>query len=411
MRRACIACAAGLFLSVSAYAADASPALGGLAQALARAWSLSPQAAAGEARQAEALANREVASGLTPEPLSVSIGSRNDRLARDVGKQEYEVEVAAPLWLPGQRNAREAEAESRLDETSARLAALRLDLAAEVREAWWALAAARNADILSARRLDTARALASDVRRRYEVGDLSRIDANLAQVEVHVATAESIDAQGALQQAEQVLHKLTGVLAPAVLDEEAAVSPRSPNTSPTESEIHPALAAAAAAARSARAKVKVASESRRAAPELALRVLRERNDSNEPYGNTLGIRLKIPLSSGSLARREIAAAQAEADQAEAEVLRVETRVQLEMQRARGTLAASEQQLAMARGRLALATENLRLAEKAFSLGETELATLLRIRAAALDAEGFLARQQLARAAAISRLNQSLGVLP
>ena len=66
---------------------------------------------------------------------------------------------------------------------------------------------------------------------------------------------------------------------------------------------------------------------------------------------------------------------------------------------------------MAQERRQLSAENLRLSEKAFSLGESDLATLLRIRAAAFDAEAFLDRQRVARAAAISRLNQALGVLP
>jgi cobalt-zinc-cadmium efflux system outer membrane protein len=157
--------------------------------------------------------------------------------------------------------------------------------------------------------------------------------------------------------------------------------------------------------------VTVADESRRAAPELALRVVRERGDFAEPYANTVGIRLKIPFSSGPLVRRETSAAKADADQADAEMVRAQTRIQLEAERADRALASSERQFLMAQERRQLSAENLRLSEKAFSLGESDLATLLRIRAAAFDAEAFLDRQRVARAAAISRLNQALGVLP
>jgi cobalt-zinc-cadmium efflux system outer membrane protein len=133
----------------------------------------------------------------------------------------------------------------------------------------------------------------------------------------------------------------------------------------------------------------VADESRRAAPELALRVVRERDDDSVSYGNTVGIRLKIPFSSGAQVRRETSAAQAEADQADAEMLRTQTRVRLEAERAQRALAAAERQLFMAQERLSLSAENLHLNEKAFSLGESDLATLLRLRAAAFDAESFL----------------------
>jgi len=402
-----VVCAVALMLSQFALAVDAGKPAPGLAQALEQAWRLHPQAAALEAREAEARATREVAASLTPEPGSLSIGSRNDRLNRNLGQQEYEVELATPLWLPGQKAAREAEAASRIDEASAKRAALRVELAGELREAWWALAAARNARTLAARRLDTARALEADVRRRYKVGELSRIDANLAQSEVHVASAELIESEATLLQAEQALRTLTGTAAPSDMVEEAATT-RLITATP---EIHPLLAAAAAVSRSARARVTVAAESRRAAPELALRVVSERGDFAEPYANTVGIRLKIPFSSGAQVRRETSAAEAEAHQADAEMLRTQTRVQLDAERARRALASAERQLVMAQERRELSAENLRLSEKAFSLGESDLATLLRIRAAAFDAEAFFDRQRVARAAAISRLNQAQGVLP
>lgn len=409
-----LVCAVALLLGQSALAADAGTSASGLASALEQAWRLHPLAAALGAREAEARAMHEIAVGLTPEPGALSIGSRNDRFNRNLGKQEYEVELAMPLWLPGQQAARAAEAASRIDEAAAKRAALRAELAGELREAWWALAAAKNANALAARRLATARLLTADVRRRYTVGELSRIDANLAQTEVHVAEAELIEAEATLLQAEQALRTLTGVAAPTDISEPseevpaAQINLRATQDSPAA---HPQLAAAAAVARSARAKVKVADESRRAAPELALRVVRERGDFAEQYSNSVGIRLKIPFSSGAQVRRDTSAAQAEAHQADAEMLRTQTRVQLDAERAERALAATERQFVMARERRELSAENLRLAEKAFSLGESDLATLLRIRAAAFDAESFHDRQRVARAAAISRLNQALGVLP
>lgn len=403
--------ATGLIFSLPAHAADAQSARDGLAQAFEQAWRRHPLAAATEARAAEALAGRDLAAGLTPEPGSLSIGSRGDRFNRNLGSQEYEVELAAPLWLPGQKAAREAEADSRIEEASARRDALRLELAGELRDAWWALAAARNAAALAGRRLDTARALEADVRRLYEAGELSLIDANLARNEVHAAGSEQIETTAALRQAQQALHNLTGTAVSGELGEEHPPSQQVQDASLARPEAHPMLAAAAAAARSARAKVTLADESRRAAPELALRMVRERGDFADPYANTIGIRLKIPFSSGAQVRREVSAAEAEARQAETEMMRTQTRVQLEAERARGSLELAAQQLVLAQERVTLATDNLGLSEKAFALGETDLATLLRIRAAAFDAEALLGRQRVARAAAISRLNQALGVLP
>ena len=414
-RRRIAVCLGSLVLSLPGLSAATPSTASGLANALEQAWRLHPQAASLDARDTEANAAREVAARLTPEPGSVRIGSLNDRLSRNLGRQEWEVELTTPLWLPGQKAARVAEAASRIDEAVAKRAAMRLELAGELREAWWALAIARNAKTLVLQRQDTARALATNVRRLFDAGEVSRIDANLAQNEVHIAEAELIETDVSLLQAEQVLRTLTGVPAPTDLTAEKAVEGSTMQplvggvTIVTES--HPLLVVAAATSRSARAKVKVAVESRRAAPELALRVVRERSDFAEPYANNVGITLKIPFSSAAQVRRETSSALAEANQADAEFVRAQTRVQLDVVRAKRTLQATERQLAMAAERQALSAENLLLTERAFSLGESDLATLLRIRAAAYDAEAFFSRQRVARAAAQSRLNQSLGVLP
>ncbi|HNI74707.1 MAG TPA: TolC family protein, partial [Accumulibacter sp.] len=299
-------CTTGLLVGLSVQAAETPKS--GLATAVEQAWRLNPQAAGLDAREAEARAAQDVAAGLTPEPGSVSIGSLNDRLNRNQGKQEYDVELAVPLWLPGQRAAREAETASRVEEAVARRAAVRLDVGGELREAWWTLAAARSAKMLAARRLETARALETNVMRRYKVGELSRIDANLAQTETHVANADLIEAEATLLQAEQAVQTLIGSPAPKDLDEESPTMRRLIDDVGNSAESHPLLAATAASARSARARVQVANESFRAAPELTLRVVRERGDFAESYSNSVGIKLKIPFSSGSQVRRETSAA-------------------------------------------------------------------------------------------------------
>ena len=376
-----------------------------LAAAVEQAWSRHPQAAAIVAREAEAQARVEVAAGITPGPASMSLSNLNDRLNRNHGKQEWEVELAAPLWLPGQKAAREAEAKSALAEVAARRASLRLQIAGEVREAWWAVASARNARDLAGRRNATARALEADVLRRFEAGDLARVDANLAQNERLAAEAELLEAEAALRQVEQAYRGLTGDAAPAALAAENAIPLRE------RQEDHAQLVALAAAAQLARARLKVTEDTRRDAPELALRMVRERGELGEPYANTVGVKLTIPFSSGARVRQESAAARAEASQADAELALARQKIELDAERARLDLDVALRQLGMAEERRALTADNLRLAEKSFSLGESDLTALLRARGNAFEAEAFSNRQQVARAAAQSRLNQALGVLP
>ncbi|MEO8837524.1 MAG: TolC family protein, partial [Herbaspirillum sp.] len=242
-----------------------------LADALEQAWARQPLAAAGAERDAEAQARADVAAAITPGPPSVSLSNLNDRAGRNLGRQEWEIELAVPLWLPGQRSARQAEAASAQTQVGTDRRALRWQIAGEVRDAWWLVAAARNTRDLAQHRMASARALESDVLRRFKVGELSRIDANLAQNEELGAAAELADTETTLLQAEHAYRALTGVAAPVVLTPESAVANREPRAD------HPQLVAAATAVQLARAKLRVATESRREAPQLALRMARDRS--------------------------------------------------------------------------------------------------------------------------------------
>jgi hypothetical protein len=101
---------AGFAISLPGQAMDTSTPVSSIQIATEFAWKRHPEAAALDARDAEAHAAQERAAKITPEPGSVSISSRNDRLNRNLGQQEYEIEMATPLWLPGQKLAHEIEA-------------------------------------------------------------------------------------------------------------------------------------------------------------------------------------------------------------------------------------------------------------------------------------------------------------
>lgn len=376
-----------------------------LGVALEQAWSRHPQAIAFTAREAEAQARADVAAGLTPTPPSLSLSNVSDRLNANAGKDAWELELAVPLWLPGQRAARGLEAGRVAADVAARRSALRLQLAGELRDVWWQLAASRQALEVAVQRTMAARALEADVLRRFKVGELARVDANLAQNERLAAEGEWLEAQSALRLAEQSYRTLTGADAPAQLTEETAAA------LPVADAIHPQLAAAQTLAQLAQARLTVAQQTRRDAPELALRLVRDRADFNAPYTQAVGIKLTVPFSSGARVRQDTAAAQADTAQADAELALAQQRVAQEAVRARQALDVAQQQLTHAQERRALTADTLRLAEKAFALGESDLSTLLRARSAALDADALFNRQHTARLAGVSRLNQSLGVMP
>jgi outer membrane protein TolC len=376
-----------------------------LGDALDQAWSRHPQAQVFSAREAEAQARSELAAGLMPTAPSMSISTVSDRLNAAIGKDAWELEVAMPMWLPGQRAARGREANSTQADVAARRTALRLQLAAEVREAWWALAGARNALDLATQRTAAANTLQADVQRRLKAGELARVEANLADIERLVAESEMLEAHSAVRQTEQTYRTLTGTDAPELLTEETA--PITPAVAPP----HPQLIAAQALAQLAQARVGVAQQSGRDAPELALRWVRDRSDTNAAYADSVGIKLTVPLGSAARLRQESSAALADALQADAELALTQQRLALDGARAQRDAQTAQLQLTKAQERLTLTDDTLRLSEKAFALGESDLPSLLRARAAAFEAQAALNRQRTARAASVSRLNQSMGVMP
>ena len=376
-----------------------------LSIAMDQAWSRHPLAVAAAARADEALARMDNANRLTPAPASVSLANVNDQLNANRGKQEWELEVATPLWLPGQRAARQNEAAAAQSDLVARQQVSRLQLAAELREFWWALASARNAQARTLARFKTAIALEADVQRRYNVGELARVDANLAQNEALTAQAELAEAQIALAQAEQSLQALTGVAPPDTLSAEDA-----PTQSP-QPDAHPNLRAATAATQFALSRLQLVEHSSRESPTLAVRMLRSRSDLNDSYADALGIKFTLPLSSGARVRQDAAGARAEWLQADAELVQARYRVQIAMDNAQRELASAQRQLVLAETRVRLTEDNLGLMEKSFALGESDLSTLLRARAAALDAQALHNRYQVGLATAQSRVKQSMGVLP
>ncbi len=376
-----------------------------LADAVALAWSRAPAAAALPYRQTEAEALARAAAGWAPGPPVVAMSTLGDRLHARTGRQEWELEIATPLWQRGQREAQRSEAQANLSLVAARALLQRLELAGQVREAWWDVVAARNATALLRKRLASALELQADVERRWRAGDLARTDANTARAQTQAVQSEQVDAERDERRAELAWLDLVGSAVPPHLPDETVAS------NPPPPGAHPALLAAEAQVAVAQAQLRVADRSRSEAPELALRWIRERGSSAEPYANVLGLQLRVPLSSGPRVGAELAGKRAELAELEVQRLLRREQVARDVERARRDLEATEQSLALARTRATLTADTLQLVQKSFALGETDLATLVRHRAEFFDVEAERMRQVRARSAAISKLNQMLGTLP
>lgn len=309
------------------------------------------------------------------------------------------------MWLPGQRAARQAEASQMAAEVEAQLAAQRWQLAGALRERWWNLASAREALALADQRLTLASQLHEAVQRRFKAGDLARTDANLSASDELAARMARLQAQAAVNEAEQAFKAFTGEQAPAVLVTEP------PPAASVSLDDHPRIQALQAMMQTVQARLTLLDASRREAPEIALRWTQERSDAQEPYRQAVGVSWTLPLQADARHRQEGAALRTELAQLESEMIQV--RRQLEQAQFQGEQAmrSLQTQLGLARQQQDLAHDNLRWARKAFELGESDLSTLLRVQGAAREADAEVSRLQWMGHQAVSMLRQAQGVLP
>ena len=389
-------------LAIAASAAEPASAAS-LRTGVENAWSRSSTLSTLVARQDEMAAARASARSWIAGSPTVGLSQRNDRGNSLRDQRESEVSLSAPVWLPGQRSAREAVAARSTDEVSAQLLRARLEIAGEVRTRLWEAAGAREALAEKEDHLHHMEELSSDVERRVKAGDLARSDGLLAQQEVLAAQVEVALARTRAAEALARYRVLTGTADLPLLEPETLREPIAPGNA--------RLAAARATELRAQAGLRLAEATRRAAPSVAVSLRREQESNLGEPTNSIAVAVQIPLGSAArnrpaetLARTQIAAAAADAAQAEAVV---ESDAALAQEQLRNAEAA----LASATGRADAMHEHRALIEKAFRLGERPLAEVLRSNALTHEADVAVRQQRVALGLAHAQVNQARGILP
>jgi cobalt-zinc-cadmium efflux system outer membrane protein len=395
-----------LYIAFAALAALAPPAYAEstLRDAVERAWARQPAYQAQAARAEEFAAKRDAAQALFPESPSLSVGNRNDRLNRNDGQSEWEAGIALPLWLPGEQGRQTTIVGAERDQYDTTLAAAKLKVAGEVRDAYWQARLTENELVLARRKVDEAAALAADVERRVKAGDLARVDLNQAQAAERLARATLTEAEIKTFRATQGFSVMTGLNAFPGGEETLASQ-----TPPLDE--HPLLAPLQRAVATTQAKLDQASRSLRKNPELELGVRRERALFDEPYANSLEVRFRLPFASDARNKPRIAAANAEMIEAQAAYSLERRKIAAEIEAARRELEQARAVVNLSETRFTLAADTQRLLARAFALGELDLVSRLRAENERFDAELNFTRARIEGARAIARMNQALGVLP
>lgn len=399
MRLRCWLMAIALLLPGTAGAQTRTTPLAELAAHLDQALALDAIARSLAAQRDAVAARGAQVRSLTPGSPSVGGAVRGDtRGPREAW--ELDMDVSAPVWLPGQRAALGGTILAGVTELEARLLARRLEIAGLLRDTWWNAAGAAREARLARDRLATARDIGRDVARRVELGDIPPGEALLAQNETLAAELGLAQAEADLAAARAAYRVLTGGAEPDLPPEPPA--PRILS--------HPALRAAETGLASAEARVRLVAATPRDNPELGV-FSRGQDGTLTEQGVSFGLRLRLPLATEARNAPRRAEAQAELTRATAELAQRRRLLEAEIGAASAALRAAEAATRLARQRLGVADQQLGIARRAFQAGETGLFDLYRIRQLQLDAAGAEARATVAAGRARSRLNQALGVVP
>ena len=377
-----------------------------LATAVEAAWSRAVASAEAAGISRQAAAEKQASSALWAAPPSVELSHRNDRLQSNNGARETEVALAVPLWLPGQKSAKQQAADSlsslsQLSETEGKLR-----VAEVVRELHWQIAELQASQSLSKQQTSTFAAIASDVDKRVKAGDLARADALAAKGELLSAQAAQSQAETQLEAAKRQWTALTGL---AQTPDATFASAESP--SPRQLAEHPELLRAEQQVDLARKRLDLVAKSNRSAPELITKFRQDIPGHGQGSAYSLGLAVRIPFGTDDRNAPLQAAALTELDIAQRKEQVLRAQLSARMESAKAAAAASQLQLQTEREKASLLNERAKLIRASFNAGETSLPELLRAAIAAAQADYSAARQEAAFGLARARLQQAYGQLP
>lgn len=401
--------------SVTSAAAATAPTLT-LKSLFELAWAQQPEAQALATRRQVAQATLAGNTAWTAEPPALLLQAQTDRPGAGQGSREYELGLALPLWLPGQRQRASALSEAELRAVESRAAAQQWRLAARVREAWWQHHRGQSEWDLAQARLGHAQQIALDVGRRVKAGDLSRADQHQADAALAQAESALAEAQGTRDAALSSLKGMAGWDAPVALPTSASpeAMPEARQASmPLDAPLdeHPALAELMDRQAVAQGIVDLSLASQRANTELTLLTTRSRGQSTEPYRQSITLGIRLPFGAGKRADARTAAAQADVLEVHASTALARASLNADISAAQALLTSAQAQLKAAERQARLARESRIFFDKSFRLGQTDLPTRLRIEQEATQAEQRLSRARMDAASAVSSLRQALGLLP
>lgn len=335
--------------------------------------------------------------------------------ATRAGTGVYQARVSQELELAGQWGLRVDAAEEGFERAVASVENAARIAVADASIAFYAALADRRRLVVAEEILGLNEQLLDAVRVQVREGEISRLEGNLAQVEVGRAQARVLAARRAAVQTELELKRALGIAPESpirLVDAQVLTTPTAASLQPDSLLAvamlrRPDLFARAALVRQSETRTRLAR--REAVPNLRIAGLLERETATGEPRVGFGVALPLPLwnrNQGLVAER-----QAEATRARLELSAVELEVRTDVISAyRSYVTAAEEARIYETSVLEPARENQELLDTAFRAGKLALPSLLLLRNQLLDAELGYWDAWLALRSALVELQAATGTI-
>ena len=403
--------AALIAISPSLRVAHAEPLSGTLSTvrtAFDSALALSPEAQSQKRRVEALMARRTAADSLTAQPLVLEGAYRSDRKYSNQGLREIELGLSAPLWNWNERDRTQLLRDHETNTALARLEAIKLVLAGEVRQLVWETMSAQLDVEIAQTRVLAAHKLVADVARRVDAGELAKTDFYQVQSLHAQAQSEAGRARALLSDIAVEFSSTTGLPVSALQGIEAE---KAVNFSGTSLLDHPSVKLAYAQGQTFDRQVELTKTQKRANPELGLGVISERSVFGAAAEKSLVLSTRIPLGNSPEYQSRVLEAQSNQLEAHATLKKTERSIIAKQRAAQSNVDVFEQMRKTAQEQAELARRVFALHQQSFELGETDLPTLLRHEQLAFEAERLARKSEIEHASRVSAYRQALGHLP
>lgn len=369
---------------------------------------LNPATASAKDRVDAFKSRREAADALSPQALSLEGSYRTDQLNNNQGLRELALGVSVPVWNINEKSRTLELRDIEIERAELELRKNRLEVAGQVRQLFWNLKAAQ-ADFDAVRlRLDAASQLTESVQKRVTAGEAAQTD--LMQVRVLQAQVESelLQVNAALARAELDYMQVTGLSADAESDFVAETQPVSVDLS---GNAHPELQLARVQHRLGQSAGRLVATQSRPNAEVGFAVVSERPAMTGGQDRSLLLTSRIPLGRSAEYQSRVLDARAVETEAMIGLGNTERLVAGRIVAARKDLELFSRLQIAATDQANLSEKVYRLHQRAYQLGEIDLATLLRLEQSAMQAQRLSSKASIEYAAKVSAYLQALGLTP